>query len=154
MGCQDHRVRGDLLTGAQDEDVVEHDVTGCDLVLGSLSEHESAGDVHQRQSVERTFRPELLDAADDRVGERRQPEERVLPAADEEQYEEAGEHDPVEQREHVRTDDAPGTSARIRCEGVRGSGRDAVCDLRGREAGRDRCGGVHRLQYRWRRPLP
>lgn len=110
----DHlRVGGQLVARAQDEDVSEHDVAGRDLGLRPVATHTRRRGVQQGQLVEGGLRSELLQRADERVADRGEAEQGVLSAADDEQHAEAGEDDPVEQREDVRADDAPRAAARL-----------------------------------------
>ena len=129
----DHRVRRDLVAGAQDQDVVLHDLRGHDLDVLPVATDAGARGVQQRQPVQRRLRAELLPAADDRVRERGEAEQRVLPASEHEQHEEAREDDAVEQREHVRADDVRHAPAGVGGEGVRPSVRDPLRDVRGHE---------------------
>jgi hypothetical protein len=132
----DARVGGNLIARAQDEDVVLDDVARRDLDLDAVAPQARRRGIEQRELVESRLRTELLPASDDRVGEGRESEDRILPAAEHEQHEEAREHDPVEQREDVRADDRPCAAARIRRIRVRASGGDALGHLRGGESGR------------------
>ena len=114
----DDGVGGHLVAGTQHEDVVEHDFRRGDLELLPVATHPRARGVQQGEPVERALGAELLDAADDRVRERREAEQRVLPAAEQQKDEEAGADDRVEQREDVGADDVPDAAAGIRGERV------------------------------------
>ena len=66
---------------------------GRDLRLGAVAAHPCARRVEEGEAVERGLGAELLPASDDRVGERGEAEDRVLPAAEHQQDAEAREDD-------------------------------------------------------------
>ena len=115
----DHGIRRDLVTRPQHQEVVEHDLALCDLRVGTVPTHPGEGRMEQREPVEGDLGADLLVAADQRVEDRREAEERILPMAEQQKDGEARDHDAVEQREDVRADDVPPGAAGGRLEGVR-----------------------------------
>ncbi len=130
---RDDGVGGHLVAGPEDQDVVEHHIRGRDLELLALAAHARPRGVQQSEAIELRLGAELLGASDDRVRERGEAEQRILPAAEQQKDEEATADDRVEEREHVGADDVPDAATRVRREGVRAPGGDALGDLRLRE---------------------
>ncbi len=93
----DRGIRRDLIAGPEHEDVVHDDLAGGDLLFPAPAAYPGTGGVQEGKPVERRLRPELLHAADDRVGESGEAEQRVLPTTEQQEDEEAPADDPVEQ---------------------------------------------------------
>ena len=105
--AQDKGIGRDLVAGPQDQDIVKHDAGGRDLAHGALTQDQGQRGLRNRGAVQGALGTAFLDDANDGVAYGGQPEECVLPAAQEKQDDKVRAYDRVEQGQHIGADDLP-----------------------------------------------
>ena len=118
-GRTDDAVGGDLVTGAELDEVVEHDVVDRDLARLAVADDAHPWLAEHRELVERALGAHLLDDADERVAHEDDAEQRVLRMPDREDHHEQHAQDGVEAREDVRPQDLAEGATRALAAGVR-----------------------------------
>ncbi len=136
-------VGGDLVAGAELDDVVEYHVVDPDLARFALAHDADLRCAEHGQLVESALGTQLLDNADERVADQDDAEQRVLRMAHGQDDHEQHAEDCVEPGEDVRPHDLAERAAGALGAGVRRSLCDALLDLGRGETG-ERC-LVHRF---------
>ena len=136
-------VGGDLVTGAELDEIVEDDVVHGDLAHVAVAHDAHAWLAEHCKLVEGSLGPQLLDDADERVADQHDAEQRVLRMPHGQDHHEQHAQDGVEAREDVRPEDLAERATRALAGGVRLAPVDALPDLGFGETGRR--GLVHPL---------
>ena len=116
---RDAGIGRDLVTGAQDEDVVQHHLGGAISVPRRSRRTRACGACSSASSSSARFARNSCTEPMIVFAIARDAEQGILPAPEQQQDEEARGDDPVEEREHVRADDAPRRCGSSGGEGVR-----------------------------------
>ena len=129
-GCRPHdAVGGDLVTGAELDEVVEHDIVHRDLVHLAVAHDTHLWLAEHGELVEGALGAHLLDDADERIAHQHDAEQRVLRMPDREDHHEQHAQDGVEAREDVRPQDLAEGATRSLAAGVGLAPFDALSDL-------------------------
>ena len=131
LGADDAAVHHHLVAGTDADDVVQHHFVAGELDGHAVAHHQGVGLPDDGEVVQGAFGAELLDDADDGVGDDQHPEDALLHLAGGHHDDEEDEQDGVDAGEHVVPDDPGGGAAGTIRHRVDLARVDPLLDLRG-----------------------
>ena len=132
-GRKDSSVRRNLVTRGQLDEVIEDNFVDRDFGRLPVPDHRHVGCNQDAQTIERSFRSELLDDADDGVRHHDEPEQSVREMPEDQHDHEHHRHDCVEPGQEVGTENFDDRPRPAVFDGIDFACGDALADLRRRE---------------------